>query len=110
MATKYLFRSYAFPVMMLAGAAAFVLASLFLTLPASAARSGELALHPVLVAADQLDRFVIHVKPDVFVAASEVSGPDLTLVAAASAPVLAPEYADSLKTDALNFIETRLRC
>lgn len=27
-----------------------------------------------------------------------------------AAPVLHPDYAESLKTDALNFIETRLRC
>ncbi|ANH04986.1 hypothetical protein [Shinella sp. HZN7] len=26
------------------------------------------------------------------------------------APVLHPDYAESLKTDALNFVETRLRC
>ncbi|WP_439605402.1 hypothetical protein [Shinella sp.] len=27
-----------------------------------------------------------------------------------TAPVLHPDYAESLKTDALNFVETRLRC
>lgn len=32
------------------------------------------------------------------------------LVASCAAPTLAPEYAESLLADALNFLETRLRC
>ena len=98
-----------FPYVAVIGAVTFMLASLFFTSPVPAATESQRDFYSVIVSADDLGPFVMHVSP-VAIASMEVDEFMPWHRAIRTAQPLAPEYAESLKTDALNFIETRMRC
>ena len=102
-------RYLSFPYLALFGAATFVLASLFFTSPVPAATESRSDFYSVIVSADDIGPFVMHVSP-VAIASMEVDEFMPWHQAVRTAHPLAPGYAESLKTDALNFIETRMRC
>ncbi len=88
--------------------AAFAIAASLFASPATHAGSG----YPLAYSVND-GHFTPYMTADaahVAIAVREVDGLTVQAVATRAAPILAPEYADSLKTDALNFIETRLRC
>lgn len=98
-----------FPYLALFGAVSFVIASLFLPSPVPAAVETGRDFYSVIVSADDVQPYILHVSP-IAVASREVDEFMPWYAAVRTAHRLAPEYAESLKTDALNFIETRMRC
>jgi hypothetical protein len=102
-------RYFPFPYVALFGAVTFVIASLFFTSPVPAATESQRDFHSVITSADDFNSFVMHVSP-IAIASMEVDEFTPWHQAIRTVQPLAPEYAESLKTDALNFIETRMRC
>lgn len=102
-------RYFPFPCVALFGAVTFVIASLFFTSPVPAATESQRDFHSIIVSADDFNPFVMHVSP-VAIASMEVDEFLPWHQAIRTVQPLSPEYAESLKTDALNFIETRMRC
>lgn len=98
-----------FPYLALFGAAAVIISSFFLSAPVKAEPVPDRDFYSMIATADDLAVFHLLATPAV-IALREVGDIKPHQLAIREPRPLAPEYAESLRTDAHNFIETRMRC